>query len=191
MAYEVSYEKAVDHAMNYEVGGFWDVNAPGAQDGTNNRACGYTDDPTDPGGETKYGIAKNSHPQLDIAGLDWDAAQRIYYKEYWLMGDCNNMPSRLAALHFDGCINHGVGRMAKFLQTVVGATADGDIGPATIALVQQQDETAICNAVCDKRVAYYSAIVANHPDQAKYLNGWLRRVNEMRTFVTDPSNSFD
>jgi lysozyme family protein len=191
MAYETSYLKAVDHAMLYEVGGFWNVDAPGARDGTNKRACGYVNDPTDPGGETKYGIAKNSHLQLDVAGLDWDAVLRIYYKEYWLLGDCNNMPPRLAALHFDGCINHGVGRMAKFVQTTVGAAADGDIGPATIALIQQQDEITLCNAVCDARVAYYNAIVAKRPDQGKYLKGWLRRVNEMRAFVTDSSNSFD
>ena len=30
---------------------------------------GYVNDPDDPGGETKYGIAKNSNPDVDIKDL--------------------------------------------------------------------------------------------------------------------------
>jgi lysozyme family protein len=191
MAYEVAYEKAVNHAMIYEVGGFWNLDRPGVRDGTDPHGCGYTNDPTDHGGETKYGIAKTANPDLDIANLDWDGAMRVYYKRYWLPGDCQNMPGRLAALHFDGCVNHGTGRASKFLQTAVGAVVDGDIGPATIALVNAQDEITICNKVCNLREAFYRNIVANNGSQAKYLNGWLRRVHEMQAFVTDPNTVFE
>ena len=44
---------------------------------------GYVNDPNDPGGETKYGIAKNSHPNVDIANLTLDQAKAIYKTEYW------------------------------------------------------------------------------------------------------------
>lgn len=193
--YTVSFSKAVDHAMLYEVGGFWSL-TPDAEAGLietkeQRRACGYVNDPDDRGGETKYGIAKNANPDLDIAGLDWAAAQRVYYKKYWLLGDCDKLPSRLAALHFDGCVNHGVGRAAKFLQTAVGATADGDIGPATLNLVSLYDEISICNNICDQRENFYKRIVEKNPSQEKFLKGWLRRIEEMRAFVTDPECAFD
>jgi lysozyme family protein len=195
MTYTIAFEKAIDHAMLYEVGGFWkltpDVEAGLIDTPEQRKACGYTNDPDDHGGETKYGVAKSANTDLNITTLDWEAAKRVYYKRYWLQGDCQDMPSRLAALHFDGCVNHGVGREAKFLQKAVGAVADGDIGPATLALVKAQDEITLCNKVCAQREAFYRSIVANNPSQAKYLNGWLRRVHEMQVFVTSPTNLFE
>lgn len=191
--YPNSYIAEVNHAMLYEVGGFWNLGTPGTVDGTNAHACGYGNDPTDPGGETKYGIAKNANPDLDIHSLDWDAAMRIYYRRYWLTGHCDvltvNMP-RLAALHFDGTVNNGLGKAAKFLQTAAGVAADGDIGPGTLGAVAALDEITLCNAICDQRAAYYNAIVKARPDQVKYLGGWMRRINEMRTFVTSSTNIF-
>ena len=195
MSYEVAYEKAITHAMLYEIGGFFvltdDVRAGLITTPEQRRACGYTNDPTDHGGETKYGIAKTANTDLDIAGLDWEAAKRVYYKRYWLAGDCNYMPGRLAALHFDGCVNHGIGREAKFLQTAVGAVVDGDIGPATLALIDTFNEITLCNKICVLRENFYRNIVANNPSQAKYINGWLRRVHEMQAFVTNPTAIFN
>ena len=194
MEYTTAFEKAVDHAMKYEVGGFWELSESAINGEIDTpqscRACGYTNDPTDNGGETKYGVASNANPDLDIATLDWEGAKRVYFKRYWLTGDCQNLPSRLAVLHFDGCVNHGVGRANKFLQMAVGATPDGDIGPATLALIAEQDENTICNKVCDQRENFYKAIVNKNPTQSTYLNGWLRRIHEMREFTLDPSNLF-
>lgn len=194
MAYTEAFEMAVDHAMLYEVGGFWklttDAIAGNISTAAQRKACGYTNDPDDRGGETKYGIAENANPDLNIAALDWEGAKRVYYKRYWIQGDCQDMPSRLAVLHFDGCVNHGVGRAARFLQAAVGAIVDGDIGPATLKLVNSLDEIAICNNICERRKKYYRDIVANNPSQAKYLNGWLRRIQEMQEFVTDLSITF-
>ena len=192
--FSIAYEMAVDHAMLYEVGSFWDLSKPGVKEGligtaAQRRAVGYVNDPDDHGGETKYGIAKAANPDLNITTLDWEAAKRVYYKRYWLQGDCQDMPGRLAVLHFDSCVNHGVGRAAKFVQKAAGTNPDGDIGPATIAAIRSKDELELCNAVCDLREKFYRDIVANNPSQAKFLNGWLRRVNDMRAFVTDPAKS--
>lgn len=189
----MSFDAALNHAMLYEVGGFWNLQADGARAGlidttTHRRACGYTNDPTDRGGETKYGIAKSANPDLNIATLDWDAAGRIYTRRYWLPAHCDQLETqalpRLAALHFDSVVNHGVGRGAVFLQRAAGVTADGDIGPATLAAAQSKGDVAMCNAVCDIRAQYYRDIVAKDATQGKYLNGWLRRIDEMRAFST-------
>ena len=195
MDYTTAFEKAMEHVMLYEIGGFFtltaDVIAGNIETDAQKKACGYVNDPTDHGGETKYGTAKTANPDLDITNLDWEGAKRVYYKRYWLQGDCQMLSPRLAVLHFDGCVNHGVGKEAKFLQCAVGAVADGDIGPATIALVNSIDAITICNKLCTQREAFYRAIVANNPSQAKYLYGWLRRVHEMQVFVTDLNNKFE
>lgn len=195
---DTAFDAAVNHAMLYEVGSFWDLETPGAREGkignrAERRACGYVNDPDDAGGETKYGVAKNANPDLDIATLDWEGAKRVYFRRYWLAANCDdlsvNMP-RLAVLHFDGAVNHGVGRAGRFLQTAAGAAVDGDVGPGTLAAVAAKDELELCNKICDLREKFYRDIVANKPSQAKFLNGWLRRITEMRAFVTDPDKTF-
>ena len=180
--------------MLYEIGGFFsltdEVRAGLIATDAQKKACGYVNDPDDAGGETKYGIAKNSHPTLDIAGLTWDDALGIYYNEYWLGGQCDKFTNRIALLHFDGCINHGISRANKFLQKAAGVSDDGQIGAQTLAAVANVDELQMCKNICDQRIQFYKDIVAKKPSQVKYLNGWLRRINEMRVFTTDPNGDF-
>jgi lysozyme family protein len=188
-----AFDAAVAHAMLYEVGGHWNLEVPGVREGliktaAQRRACGYVNDPIDTGGETKFGVASNPNPDLDITNLDWEAAKRVYYRRYWLAANCDDISlihPQLAVLHFDGAVNHGVGRASKFLQRAVGATpVDGDIGPATLKAVKAMDAVTACNKVCDAREEFYRAIVANKPSQSRFLKGWLRRITEMRAFST-------
>lgn len=186
--YSPEFEMAVEHAMLYEVGGHWNLDKPGVREGLidtkeQRRAVGYVNIPQDRGGETKYGIAARANPDVDIADLDWEAAKRIYYKRYWLASDCDQLPPRLSLLHFDGAVNHGIGRANKFLQRAVGAAADGDIGPATLAAVRAADELKVCEKICHMREEFYRAIVDRDSSQSMFLNGWLRRINEVKEYV--------
>src|SRR6185312_16903801 len=52
---------------------------------------GYSNDPRDPGGETKFGISKNAYPNLDIASLTLEQAQQIYLRDYWDACGCDTM----------------------------------------------------------------------------------------------------
>jgi len=185
--YPDDFEQAVNHAMLYEVGGFWtltpDVEAGLISTTAQKRAVGYVNDPLDHGGETKFGIAKNSSPELDITNLTWEEAKEIYYHRYWLAGACDQLPGPVGILHFDGGVNHGIGRAAKFLQRAVGVTDDGIIGPGTLLHVHAFDPIDLCRSICDQREKFYRDIVARKPDQKRFLNGWLRRINEMRSFT--------
>lgn len=192
--YSNAFEKAVDHAMLYEVGGFWrltpEVEAGLIATKEQRKAVGYTIDPNDRGGETKFGVAKNANPDIDVTDLTWAHAKDVYFKRYWIAGKCENMAGRVAVLHFDGCVNHGVGRAAKFLQRALGVTDDGAIGPGTLAALNSKDPIEVCNSICNQRVKFYDKIIANDPTQAKYRNGWMRRIDEMRVFTTDPARDF-
>ena len=44
---------------------------------------GFSDDPDDPGGPTKYGICQRDHPAVDIRNLTLDGAVAIMAAEYW------------------------------------------------------------------------------------------------------------
>lgn len=195
ITYTQSFEAAVSHSMIYEVGGFWDVNHPAVAQGLvdtreNRRAVGYVNDPDDRGGETKFGVAKNANPDLNITTLTWEEAKAVYFIRYWIAGKCDQLPGRVAVLHFDGCVNHGIKRANMFLQRAAGVTPDGAVGPVTIAKIKQLNDIQLCDSICDQREQFYRQIVVNRPTQVKYLTGWLRRITEMRAFTTDPSRTF-
>lgn len=190
------FNKSVNYCMKHEVGPWFDENHPACISGTvatvaDRKATGYVNDPDDTGGETKFGVAKNANPELNIAKLTWDAAKRVYYKKYWLAGDCADIASfapKLAMLHFDGCVNHGNGRAARMLQEAVGATIDGDIGPKSLEAIKRAcaatgGELAVCEKVAQIRTSFYNAIVAAKPTQKKFLNGWMNRIREVLVMV--------
>jgi len=72
---------------------------------------GYSADPQDPGGETKFGISKRAYPQLDIKALTIEQARDIYFKDYWVAAGCEHVADEaMAILMFDCAVNQGVFR---------------------------------------------------------------------------------
>lgn len=75
---------------------------------------GYSNDPNDPGGETKFGISKRSYPELDISKLTLKQAEKIYYENYWLKTGCQHMDFPMNIVNFDTAVNMGRSRAKKF-----------------------------------------------------------------------------
>ena len=94
---------------------------------------GLTDDPSDPGGLTNWGISQRSYPNLDIASLTIADAKAIYRRDFWNNFRGDDLPPQLAFLTFDAAVNNGLGRGAVWLQRAIGTVEDGQVGPATIA----------------------------------------------------------
>ena len=76
---------------------------------------GYSNDPRDPGGETKYGISKRSYPKEDIKNMTLDRAKEIYYQNYWLKAGCDKLPFPFNIVVFDTAVNMGRSRAIKFI----------------------------------------------------------------------------
>lgn len=74
---------------------------------------GFTNDNRDPGGETKFGISKRAYPHLDIKGLTEAEAKEIYRRDYWDRAGCGSLDWPLCLVHFDSCVNLGVGRASE------------------------------------------------------------------------------
>jgi lysozyme family protein len=157
---------------------------------------GFVDDPADPGGATNKGITLATfrtcaqrflgiEPTLDNLEALTDAqAAKIYKPLYWdeIRGDEIGL-QELANIVFDFQVNAG-GAASKLLQKVLndlGAapalSVDGDIGAGTMSALQRADATAVYRAYKQGRIAYYQDLVARRPPLAKFLNGWLKRVN--------------
>jgi len=175
--------------MKEEVGPWYNPNDPAVINGlidtpANRKACGYVNIAGDSGGLTKFGVAQNKVPNVNVKTLTLAQAQNIYLTQYWTPAQCDNIPSPLSALHFDTAVNMGVGAAAKLLQIALGVTADGNIGPKTLAAIAAcRDIPGLCTKYLNARQARYNAIIAAKPVNAKFLKGWTNRVNRLRDFV--------
>ncbi|MGD1026308.1 glycoside hydrolase family 108 protein [Candidatus Binatus soli] len=148
---------------------------------------GYSSNPADPGGATRFGISARSHPGLNIATLTRDAAVEIYWREWWLRFGFARLPAAAAAKTFDLAVNMGAGHAIECLQRALRAcgrpvTEDGVIGAATAAEAARADPAALMAALRSELAAYYR-LVAAKADQAhrdnneknKFIKGWLNR----------------
>jgi lysozyme family protein len=117
---------------------------------------GYVNHAEDPGGETKYGISKRAHPDVDIKELTKAQAEEIYYRDYWLKAGCDKLPWPDCVVHFDAAVNMGVGRAQGF----------SDLA---------EDWTHYIFL----RLQYYSDLVRRKPKLTAFIRGWLNRVTDL------------
>ena len=67
----------------------------------------------------------------------------------------------------------------KQAQRALGVTADGIIGPKTLAALNASPASAVFAKLRDARLRSYSAIVAAKPGQMRFYNGWCNRTNRI------------
>lgn len=157
---------------------------------------GYTNHNADRGGATNRGVTQAVYDdwriskgfgRQPVSGISMDEVKAIYLSRYWLLGKCDRLPAPLDYIHFDGCVNHGVGQAAKFLQRALCVTADGAIGPKTLQAVEEEDKAGhtdtICQDILHQREEFYDMLADRDPSQAVFLKGWHNRIAEVRARV--------
>ena len=145
---------------------------------------GYVDDPMDPGGATNLGITlqvlstwrHTAVTKADVQNLGRDEAGAIYRANYWNADRCSDLPAGVDLMVFDAAVNMGIGRSAKFLQSAIGVTADGSIGPQTLAATAAQPAADLVNVLADARLQFYQGL----PTFDHFGHGWTARVNNVK-----------
>lgn len=149
---------------------------------------GYVNRQSDPGGATNKGITQKTydawlkmcgHPPADVKNITDGEVHAIYKERYWTAGQCHEFPEKVAVVHFDACVNTGLRQAAKFLQRAGDVTADGLIGPATLAAASWADPMRMI----DERRKFYGALVASKPSLGVFYNGWLRRLVDLEKYI--------
>jgi lysozyme family protein len=143
----MSFEKSVKHVLDHE--------------------GGYVNHPSDPGGETKYGISKRSYPNFDIRNLTLDQAKMIYKKDYWDKIKGDQLPDDVAFILFDMAVNLGIFQAVKLLQKAVDTVQDGILGPMTIKAIKEDTPAKLTF----ERIMFYSSL-ANFK---VFGRGWTNR----------------
>jgi lysozyme family protein len=150
---------------------------------------GYVNHPKDPGGETNLGVTKRVYQEhggtKDMKDLLVEDVAPIYKKGYWDKMKCDDIPSGLDLCLFDFGVNAGPGRAAKFLQSMIGTTVDGGIGPNTLAkleeYIRENGEHEAVNKYQEMRQKYYEQLSTFDT----FGKGWTRRVEETTKLALD------
>lgn len=145
---------------------------------------GYSNNPSDPGGPTNFGITladaraywKPKATAADVRAMPKSVAVDIYRARYWETQRCDELPSGVDYSVFDYGVNSGIGRAKKVLQRVVGVTDDGDLGPLTMQAIAARDAADIVAAICNERLAFLKSLKT----WSVFGKGWASRVADVR-----------
>ena len=144
---------------------------------------GWVDNPNDPGGETNFGISKNSYPVIDIKNLTREKAGEIYRKDYWDKGQCYLLPNPVNIVHFDACVNAGITQANRLLQRAAVTQDDGIIGPMTLQAVEDCNPKELAFACIRERNTFYHTLVDRKPKFNDFINGWLNRTKALKELI--------
>ncbi len=135
-----------------------------------------TNDPTDRGGLTKYGISQRAYPEIDIENLTEEQAKGIYKKDYWDAVRGDDIKRQIIAVSiFDFAVNAGPGVAKKLAQKAIGVKSDGVIGPITLSSLITIPIPLFLYKYAIEKIKYYRDIVSKNPSQKKFLLGWINR----------------
>lgn len=148
---------------------------------------GWSDHKKDPGGATMKGVTiavfqkfKGRPVKKEELRAISDADLRAIYKTgYWdeVAGDL--LPSGLDHVAFDGAVNSGPSRGAKWLQKGLGVPADGKIGKESLRAARASDPVAVIRRACAARMGFLRGLRT----WGTFGKGWSRRVAHVEAFA--------
>jgi lysozyme family protein len=152
---------------------------------------GFVNHPQDPGGITNLGVTARvweewlGRPvsEKEMRALTPTMVKPLYKRKYWDAVRADDLVSGVDYAVFDVAVNSGPGRAIKFLQSCVGATADGGFGPRTLAAVKvaEQDPARLIELYSARRLEFLQSL-RTFPT---FGRGWSRRVEEVKTVALE------
>lgn len=137
---------------------------------------GYSNHPTDPGGETMYGVTARVARAQGYTGamrdLPLSEAKRIAKAAYWDAVRADELPAGVRFDVFDTAYNSGTGQAVKFLQRALGVKADGQLGPVTLAAAAAMDPERLQARFNGWRLDFLNDL----PTWPAFGRGWTQRV---------------
>ena len=141
---------------------------------------GFSSNPNDPGGETRFGISARSNPGVNIATLTRDDAVNIYWREWWLRFGFAQLPDAIGAKTFDLAVNIGAAQAIECLRRALRAcgspvTEVGTLGPVTTLAARRANPIALMSALRSEAAGHYRLVASKQKNGADFIKGWLNR----------------
>ena len=144
----------------------------------------------DPGGATSWGVTFSTwaswerlhgrQPALAVfRTLGMADFRPLYRAWFWNACRCASLPPGVDLTVFDAAVGSAPAHAARFLQSVVGADQDGEIGPLTCAAAARMPAADVINKLVATREAFYAAL----PTFRYFGRGWDRRAEDCRALA--------
>lgn len=152
------------------------------------RKKGLANDPDDRGGLTMCGVTyatyasycnrKNKKAtESGLRNLTYTEWLDILKTLFWNRWKADEIESQaLANILVDWVWASGITGI-KRPQRILGVTADGIVGPKTLAAVNSSSPEKLFSELHKDRIVHVEGIVKRAPSQNKFLKGWKRRIN--------------
>ena len=153
---------------------------------------GFVNDPDDLGGATNMGVTigtyeaycrKKGYPRPTIERLknltkeEWAEIFKSLYWDRWKADAINSQAVANIIVDWVWASGvHGIKRPQKLL----GVTADGLVGPKTIAALNAADPKKLFDAIKADRAKFIDEICKARPKNEKYRKGWMNRINAIK-----------
>lgn len=153
------------------------------------REGGYVNHPADRGGPTQYGITAQTlggwrklgraATASEVAVFTESEARAIYRQQYITAPGFDSITHpALLALLVDAGVHSGPKRAVQWLQTALGVSADGVIGPKTRAALTVAEQGVLYGKVLGQRLRYLGRLITDDPKQSAFAAGWMNRMAE-------------
>jgi lysozyme family protein len=147
---------------------------------------GVTVDLGDGAGLTRLGITSKNFglavPGTFFSTLPFaeavQAAKQVYKNSFWNKFNGDEIASdQVAAPLLSFSVNRNVHTAVKTLQHVLLVTPDGVLGPETAHELNQKDPVIVAKMFRNEWVNFYHTVAQMNPNDARFLDGWINRVN--------------
>jgi lysozyme family protein len=130
---------------------------------------------------TKFGIAANTYPDLDIKNLTIEQAKEIYYNDWWIKLGISKFSSAMQFQMFDAAFNHGMHNASKIYQRAVGAKDDGLIGEKTMSKASEISQDDKLLRFLAFRLKFYASLKSFD----SFGRGWSIRVADNLLYASE------
>ena len=113
----------------------------------------------------------------DLKAMPYSEWRDILKGMFWDRWKADGIADQSVANMLVDFVWHSGTNGIKIPQRTLKVTADGIVGPATLAAVNAADPKVLFAQLKAARLGFLDGIVRRNPTQAKFLNGWRNRVN--------------
>jgi lysozyme family protein len=152
-------------------------------------------DTRDLAGTVNYGISQPTYDSYlqgkklaskSVLQITQPEVEAVYYEQFWKPCLADSMVLPLAVAHFDTAVNFSVKGSLEFLQEAIGGlTVDGNFGAKSKVALEKVNNLQTAQRYCQGRIDYRYQRVKANPSQEIFLDGWLRRDQDLLRYVNE------
>ena len=149
----------------------------------------FVNHPADPGGATKWGVTIATFRSIygrsktvnDLKNMTEEQWNYIFKVHFWDRWQADKIESQsIANIVVDWVWASGIYGI-KYPQQILGVTADGKVGPKTLAAINgYPNQKELFQKLWNRRKKHFKNIVKNRPASKVFLKGWMNRLNDFK-----------